>query len=92
MCSICCKGLLERGTVPPLFKKLSLATFVLDVGLQGLREKGQGLLDQISNQASWAYGKDVTIENKENVDHIQGVMEDMQLRKQRQSLTNVNFC
>ncbi|KAB0389041.1 hypothetical protein E2I00_010232, partial [Balaenoptera physalus] len=57
------------------------------VGLQGLREKGQGLLDQISNQASWAYGKDVTIENKENVDHIQGVMEDMQLRKQRQSLT-----
>lgn len=55
----------------------------LDLGLQGLREKGQSLLDQISNQASWAYGKDVTIENKENVDHIQGVMEDMQLRKQR---------
>lgn len=93
MCSICCKGLLEGGKVLPLFKKLNLATFVLDVGLQGLREKGQGLLDQISNQASWAYGKDVTIENKENVDHIQGVMEDMQLRKQRQSLTtNVNFC
>lgn len=57
--------------------------FPLDLGLQGLREKGQSLLDQISNQASWAYGKDVTIENKENVDHIQGVMEDMQLRKQR---------
>lgn len=57
---------------------------LLDSGLQGLREKGQSLLDQISNQASWAYGKDVTIENKENVDHIQGVMEDMQLRKQRQ--------
>ncbi|KAK4817549.1 hypothetical protein QYF61_019506 [Mycteria americana] len=55
----------------------------VDLGLQGLREKGQSLLDQISNQASWAYGKDVTIENKENVDHIQGVMEDMQLRKQR---------
>ncbi|KAF3824326.1 hypothetical protein GH733_008611, partial [Mirounga leonina] len=59
------------------------------VGLQGLREKGQGLLDQISNQASWAYGKDVTIENKENVDHIQGVMEDMQLRKQRQNMVDV---
>lgn len=70
-----------------MFKRLNVITFVLDVGLQGLREKGQGLLDQISNQASWAYGKDVTIENKENVDHIQGVMEDMQLRKQRQSLT-----
>lgn len=48
-----------------------------------MREKGQGLLDQMSNQASWAYGKDVTTENKENVDHVQGVMEDMQLRKQR---------
>ncbi|XP_029461768.1 SEC14 domain and spectrin repeat-containing protein 1 isoform X3 [Rhinatrema bivittatum] len=55
----------------------------VDSGLQGLREKGQGLLDQITNQASWAYGKDVSIENKENVDHIQGIMEDMQLRKQR---------
>ncbi|MEE6489801.1 hypothetical protein FKM82_015682 [Ascaphus truei] len=55
----------------------------VDSGLQGLREKGQGLLDQITNQASWAYGKDVSNENKENVEHIQGVMEDMQLRKQR---------
>ncbi|XP_073433570.1 SEC14 domain and spectrin repeat-containing protein 1 isoform X1 [Dendrobates tinctorius] len=55
----------------------------VDTGLQGLREKGQNLLDQISNQASWAYGKDVSTENKDNVDHIQGVMEDMQLRKQR---------
>uniref|UniRef100_A0A8C5L7V4 SEC14 and spectrin domains 1 n=1 Tax=Jaculus jaculus TaxID=51337 RepID=A0A8C5L7V4_JACJA len=66
----------------PLIKRFHLLLPILDVGLQGLREKGQGLLDQISNQASWAYGKDVTIENKENVDHIQGVMEDMQLRKQ----------
>ncbi|CAH2305855.1 SEC14 domain and spectrin repeat-containing 1 isoform X1 [Pelobates cultripes] len=55
----------------------------VDTGLQGLREKGQGLLDQITNQASWAYGKDVSTENKDNVDHVQGVMEDMQLRKQR---------
>ncbi|XP_018092942.1 SEC14 domain and spectrin repeat-containing protein 1-A isoform X2 [Xenopus laevis] len=55
----------------------------VDTGLQGLRDKGQGLLDQITNQATWAYGKDVSTENKDNVDHIQGVMEDMQLRKQR---------
>ncbi|XP_069472196.1 SEC14 domain and spectrin repeat-containing protein 1 isoform X1 [Ambystoma mexicanum] len=55
----------------------------VDSGLQGLREKGQVLLDQITGQAAWAYGKDVSIENKENVEHIQGVMEDMQLRKQR---------
>lgn len=58
-------------------------SLLLDTGLQGLREKGQNLLDQISNQASWAYGKDVSTENKDNVDHVQGVMEDMQLRKQR---------
>ncbi|XP_036396374.1 SEC14 domain and spectrin repeat-containing protein 1 [Megalops cyprinoides] len=51
--------------------------------LQGLREKGQVLLEQISTQTSWSYGKDLTIENKENIDHIQSVMEDMQLRKQR---------
>uniref|UniRef100_A0AAY5EYE0 CRAL-TRIO domain-containing protein n=1 Tax=Electrophorus electricus TaxID=8005 RepID=A0AAY5EYE0_ELEEL len=51
--------------------------------LQVLREKGQGLLDQMSNQSSWFYGKDVPVENKENIDHIHSVMEDMQLRKQR---------
>lgn len=56
---------------------------VLEGALQGLREKGQVLLDQISNQTSWFYGKDMQIENKENVDHIHSVMEDMQLRKQR---------
>lgn len=70
-----------KYTVLEWSEKFGLCT--LDLGLQGLREKGQSLLDQISNQASWAYGKDVTSENKENVDHIQGVMEDMQLRKQR---------
>uniref|UniRef100_A0A8C7JKL6 SEC14 and spectrin domains 1 n=1 Tax=Oncorhynchus kisutch TaxID=8019 RepID=A0A8C7JKL6_ONCKI len=53
------------------------------VALVGLREKGQVLMDQMSNQTSWSYGKDVPIDNKDNVDHIQGVMEDMQLRKQR---------
>ncbi|RXN31419.1 SEC14 domain and spectrin repeat-containing 1 isoform X1 [Labeo rohita] len=51
--------------------------------LQSLREKGQVLLDQMSTQTSFSYGKDVSIENKENIDHIHSVMEDMQLRKQR---------
>ncbi|MBN3321550.1 SESD1 protein, partial [Atractosteus spatula] len=55
----------------------------VDGTLQALREKGQILLEQISNQTSWSYGKDTTIENKENIEHIQSVMEDMQLRKQR---------
>ncbi|XP_066202789.1 SEC14 domain and spectrin repeat-containing protein 1 isoform X2 [Saccopteryx leptura] len=73
----------DGASIQQTLKLLEEKLKSVDVGLQGLREKGQGLLDQISNQASWAYGKDVTIENKENVDHIQGVMEDMQLRKQR---------
>nr|XP_036856152.1 SEC14 domain and spectrin repeat-containing protein 1 isoform X2 [Manis javanica] len=73
----------DGASIQQTLKLLEEKLKSVDVGLQRLREKGQGLLDQISNQASWAYGKDVTIENKENVDHIQGVMEDMQLRKQR---------
>ncbi|XP_077010433.1 SEC14 domain and spectrin repeat-containing protein 1 isoform X2 [Tamandua tetradactyla] len=73
----------DGASIQQTLKLLEEKLKSVDGGLQGLREKGQGLLDQISNQASWAYGKDVTIENKENVDHIQGVMEDMQLRKQR---------
>uniref|UniRef100_A0A8C6XXC8 SEC14 and spectrin domain containing 1 n=1 Tax=Naja naja TaxID=35670 RepID=A0A8C6XXC8_NAJNA len=73
----------DGASIQQTLKLLEEKLKSVDLGLQGLREKGQGLLDQISNQASWAYGKDVTSENKENVDHIQGVMEDMQLRKQR---------
>ncbi|KAG8559477.1 hypothetical protein GDO81_017350 [Engystomops pustulosus] len=72
----------EIGSSPINYLMNRLSS-TLDTGLQGLREKGQNLLDQISNQASWAYGKDVSSENKDNVDHIQNVMEDMQLRKQR---------
>ncbi|XP_063174187.1 SEC14 domain and spectrin repeat-containing protein 1 [Candoia aspera] len=73
----------DGASIQQTLKLLEEKLKSVDLGLQGLREKGQSLLDQISNQASWAYGKDVTSENKENVDHIQGVMEDMQLRKQR---------
>ncbi|KAM6131965.1 LOW QUALITY PROTEIN: SEC14 domain and spectrin repeat-containing protein 1 [Phoenicopterus ruber ruber] len=72
----------DGASIQQTLKLLEEKLKSVDLGLQGLREKGQSLLDQISNQASWAYGKDVTIENR-NVDHIQGVMEDMQLRKQR---------
>ncbi|GCC28553.1 hypothetical protein chiPu_0006984 [Chiloscyllium punctatum] len=55
----------------------------VDTALQNLQEKGQGLLDQMTSQAPWTFGKDVSIENKDNIEHIQGLMEDMQLRKQR---------
>ncbi|MBN3308416.1 SESD1 protein, partial [Amia calva] len=73
----------DGAAIQQTLKHLEEKLKSVDGALQGLREKGQVLLEQISNQTSWSYGKDVTIENKENIDHIQSVMEDMQLRKQR---------
>ncbi|XP_043931200.1 SEC14 domain and spectrin repeat-containing protein 1 [Protopterus annectens] len=73
----------DGATIQQTLKLLEEKLKSVDITLQSLREKGQALLEQISTQASWAYGKDVSAENKENVDHIQGVMDDMQLRKQR---------
>ncbi|KAG9349460.1 hypothetical protein JZ751_027905 [Albula glossodonta] len=73
----------DGAAIQQTLKHLEEKLKTVEGTLQGLREKGQVLLDQISTQTSWSYGKDVTIENKENIDHIHGVMEDMQLRKQR---------
>ncbi|KAL4656693.1 SEC14 domain and spectrin repeat-containing protein 1 [Arapaima gigas] len=73
----------DGAAVQQTLKHLEEKLKSVDGALQGLREKGQVLLEQISNQTSWSYGKDVMIKNKENIDHIQSVMEDMQLRKQR---------
>lgn len=73
----------DGAAIQQTLKHLEEKLKSVEGALQGLREKGQVLLDQISNQSSWVYGKDVPIENKENVDHIHNVMEDMQLRKQR---------
>ncbi|XP_028662033.1 SEC14 domain and spectrin repeat-containing protein 1 [Erpetoichthys calabaricus] len=73
----------DGAAIQQTLKHLEEKLKSVDVALQGLQEKGQVLLDQLSNQTSWACGKEVNAENKENVDHIQGVMEDMQLRKQR---------
>ncbi|XP_006866766.1 PREDICTED: SEC14 domain and spectrin repeat-containing protein 1-like [Chrysochloris asiatica] len=49
----------DGASIQQTLKLLEEKLKSVDVGLQGLREKGQGLLDQISNQASWAYGKDL---------------------------------
>uniref|UniRef100_A0A8C9TJN7 SEC14 and spectrin domains 1 n=1 Tax=Scleropages formosus TaxID=113540 RepID=A0A8C9TJN7_SCLFO len=73
----------DGAAVQQTLKHLEEKLKSVEGALQGLREKGQILLDQISNQTSWSYGKDIVIKNKENIDHIQSVMEDMQLRKQR---------
>uniref|UniRef100_A0A8C7R1K8 SEC14 and spectrin domains 1 n=1 Tax=Oncorhynchus mykiss TaxID=8022 RepID=A0A8C7R1K8_ONCMY len=73
----------DGAAIQQTLKHLEEKLKSVDGALVGLREKGQVLMDQMSNQTSWSYGKDVPIDNKDNVDHIQGVMEDMQLRKQR---------
>ncbi|XP_062862419.1 SEC14 domain and spectrin repeat-containing protein 1 [Trichomycterus rosablanca] len=73
----------DGAAIQQTLKHLEEKLKSVEGALQGLREKGQVLLDQISNQTSWFYGKDMQIENKENVDHVHSVMEDMQLRKQR---------
>ncbi|KAG5852577.1 hypothetical protein ANANG_G00063940 [Anguilla anguilla] len=73
----------DGAAIQQTLKHLEEKLKSVEVGLQGLREKGQILLNQISNQTSWTYGKEVTGENKENVEHVQGVLDDMQLRKQR---------
>uniref|UniRef100_A0A8C7MZ22 SEC14 and spectrin domains 1 n=1 Tax=Oncorhynchus kisutch TaxID=8019 RepID=A0A8C7MZ22_ONCKI len=73
----------DGAAIQQTLKHLEEKLKSVEGALVGLREKGQVLMDQMSNQTSWSYGKDVPIDNKDNVDHIQGVMEDMQLRKQR---------
>ncbi|XP_023657518.1 SEC14 domain and spectrin repeat-containing protein 1 [Paramormyrops kingsleyae] len=73
----------DGAAVQQTLKHLEEKLKSVEGALQGLREKGQILLEQISNQTSWSYGKDITVKNKESIDHIQSVMEDMQLRKQR---------
>uniref|UniRef100_A0A8C7SM81 SEC14 and spectrin domains 1 n=1 Tax=Oncorhynchus mykiss TaxID=8022 RepID=A0A8C7SM81_ONCMY len=73
----------DGAAIQQTLKHLEEKLKSVEGSLAGLREKGQVVMDQMSNQTTWSYGKDVPIENKENIDHIQGVMEDMQLRKQR---------
>ncbi|KTG35816.1 hypothetical protein cypCar_00045838, partial [Cyprinus carpio] len=73
----------DGAAIQQTLKHLEEKLKSVEGALQSLREKGQVLLDQMSTQTSFSYGKDVGIENKENIDHIHSVMEDMQLRKQR---------
>uniref|UniRef100_A0A4W5NMQ2 SEC14 and spectrin domains 1 n=1 Tax=Hucho hucho TaxID=62062 RepID=A0A4W5NMQ2_9TELE len=73
----------DGAAIQQTLKHLEEKLKSVEGALAGLREKGQVVIDQMSNQTTWSYGKEVPIENKEDIDHIQGVMEDMQLRKQR---------
>ncbi|KAM7406738.1 hypothetical protein PAMA_002784 [Pampus argenteus] len=57
----------------------------VEAGLASLRQKGGLLLEQMCNQPSWSLEETESPagEQQDNVQHIQAVMEEMQLRKQR---------
>ncbi|XP_014186403.1 SEC14 domain and spectrin repeat-containing protein 1 [Haplochromis burtoni] len=57
----------------------------VEAGLTSLRQKGALLLEQMCGQPSWPLEEteSPTTEQQDGVQHIQSVMEDMQLRKQR---------
>lgn len=56
-----------------------------EAGLASLRQKGALLLEQMCSHQSWPLDESESPagEKPENVQHIQAIMEDMQLRKQR---------
>lgn len=56
-----------------------------EAGLASLRQKGALLLEQMCSQQSWSLdeAESPAGEQQDNVQHIQAVMEEMQLRKQR---------
>lgn len=56
-----------------------------EAGLASLRQKGGLLLEQMCSQPSWSLEETEgpAGEQQDNVQHIQAVMEEMQLRKQR---------
>lgn len=66
-------------------RKVELSPLRTEAGLASLRQKGALLLEQMCTQPSWSLEETESPagEQQENVQHIQAVMEEMQLRKQR---------
>ncbi|KAM4608297.1 SEC14 domain and spectrin repeat-containing protein 1 [Polymixia lowei] len=75
----------DGAAIQQSLKLLEEKLKTVEGSLQALREKGQVVLEQMGNQPSWSEDDKETPaeEAKENIQHIQAVMEDMQLRKQR---------
>uniref|UniRef100_A0A8C1N005 SEC14 and spectrin domains 1 n=1 Tax=Cyprinus carpio TaxID=7962 RepID=A0A8C1N005_CYPCA len=55
----------DGAAIQQTLKHLEEKLKSVEGALQSLREKGQVLLDQMSTQTSFSYGKDVSIENKD---------------------------
>lgn len=63
----------------------SFPRLVAEAGLSSLRQKGTMVLEQMCGQQPWTLeeAESPVGEQQDNVQHVQAVMEEMQLRKQR---------
>ncbi|KAM3850373.1 SEC14 domain and spectrin repeat-containing protein 1-like, partial [Diretmus argenteus] len=74
----------DGASIQQNLKLLEEKLKTVEAGLQALRQKGALLLDQVSSQPPWSLEEPQSpaADSQENIQHIQAVMEDMQLRKQ----------
>uniref|UniRef100_A0A671XPL7 SEC14 and spectrin domains 1 n=1 Tax=Sparus aurata TaxID=8175 RepID=A0A671XPL7_SPAAU len=75
----------DGASIQQNLKLLEEKLQTVEAGLTSLRQKGGMLLEQMCNQPSWS-PEETEIpagEQQDNIQHIQAVMEEMQLRKQR---------
>ncbi|XP_038576963.1 SEC14 domain and spectrin repeat-containing protein 1, partial [Micropterus salmoides] len=75
----------DGASIQQNLKLLEEKLQTVEAGLASLRQKGALLLEQMCTQPSWSLEETESPagEQQENVQHIQAVMEEMQLRKQR---------
>ncbi|KAG7254970.1 hypothetical protein CRUP_021846 [Coryphaenoides rupestris] len=73
----------DGASIQQSLKQLEESLKSVEGSLQVLREKGQGLLDQVSSQPSLEMEDPLPAQTNDNIQHIHSVLDDMQLRKQR---------
>ncbi|XP_075335289.1 SEC14 domain and spectrin repeat-containing protein 1 isoform X2 [Odontesthes bonariensis] len=75
----------DGASIQQNLKLLEEKLHTVEAGLTSLRQKGGLLLEQMCSQPSWSLKETESPagEQQDNVQHIQAVMEEMQLRKQR---------
>ncbi|XP_074514603.1 SEC14 domain and spectrin repeat-containing protein 1 isoform X2 [Sebastes fasciatus] len=76
----------DGASIQQNLKLLEEKLQTVEAGLGSLRQKGGLLMEQVCTQPSWPLEETVESpagEQQDNVQHVQTVMEEMQLRKQR---------
>ncbi|XP_008433699.1 SEC14 domain and spectrin repeat-containing protein 1 [Poecilia reticulata] len=75
----------DGASIQQNLKLLEEKLQTVEAGLSSLRQKGTLVLEQMCGQASWALeeAESPPGEQQDNVQHVQAVMEEMELRKQR---------